>query len=173
MALSLSATAPTVPAASFTPALNDIKSSAQNVVGDLELMQDRLTRKFVNTVMDLGDDGRASLAAVMGRSNRIHHELRSGQAQLDIFRQYNYSTVRATLSRDTGTQIDRMIHALCTHAVEGERDRVKTAIETTITDAGFANSLRQRLTVSKPWNLYPHRDQSALPGSCGSSAGPS
>ena len=57
MALALSAPAPSVPAASFTPALSDIKSSAQNVAGDLELMQDRLTRKFVNTVMDLGLQG--------------------------------------------------------------------------------------------------------------------
>ena len=87
MALALSAPAPSVPAASFTPALSDIKSYAQNVAGDLELMQDRLTRKFVNTVMDLGDDGRASLTSVVSRSNRIHHELRNGQAQLDIFRQ--------------------------------------------------------------------------------------
>ena len=81
MALSLSAPAPSVPAASFTPALNDIQSSAQDVIGDLSLMQERLTRKFVNTVMDLGDDGRASLTAVVNRSNRMHlvHELRNSQ----------------------------------------------------------------------------------------------
>ena len=37
MALALSAPAPSVPAASFTPALSDIKSYAQNVAGDLDL----------------------------------------------------------------------------------------------------------------------------------------
>ena len=84
---------------------------------------------------------------MVSRSNRIHHELRNGQAQLDIFRQYNYATVRATLSRDTGTQIDRMIHALCTHAVESERDRVKTAIETAIADAGFAKTATDSVTA--------------------------
>ena len=75
MALALSAPAPSIPAASFTPALSDIKSSAQNVSGDLELMKDRLTRKFVNTVMDLGDDGRASLTSVVSRSNTASIEV--------------------------------------------------------------------------------------------------
>ena len=51
MAVSLPASTATVPAASFTPALDDIKSSARDVAGDLDVMQDRLTRNFVNTVV--------------------------------------------------------------------------------------------------------------------------
>ena len=60
MALQLSATATSIPAASFTPALTDIKGSAREVADGLNVMKDRLTDKFVNTVMSLGDDGFAA-----------------------------------------------------------------------------------------------------------------